>query len=1133
MFFSFCIIWICHHVFFQIYINSSAPTTTSLPKNMSQKRKAEEDFQIYLTKKSRLMGIENIDLNEEFKLFDKKEHPVQLEPDKAFDSLTQFQVMTNLRDSVLYDKSLDQESILKSSTQISNNGNKKSNAAYVPKAPSVSNFSLNKTFSAFDSQFSIGNQNNLNQSFSLYGGGVGQASLISTIEPEILAQSQKIINQVDRETDQEIISLPAHVCHVLTVNRGLTSLYPWQKKCLKQENVRNFKSLCYQVPTGGGKSLVAEILILKQIFQKKLDAIMVLPYVSLVQEKVAAFSLLGTKLDFFVDEYAAGKGILPPVKRRKDKRTIYICTIEKANMLIDSMTFLNRVDEVGIAVIDEVHMIYEQGIRGGYLESLITKLKNKNQHVQLVGMSATIPNIRELGKFLNAQIFTGLERPIDLVHYIKDEDKLYKCTKTKTIKGSDEIDFLFQRNIDYDNNDRDGVIPLIWEATENKGNCIIFCSSKKQCEILAQSYAKMTVLKDQNLSKIYESGDFSQLPTSTQTAFELLENDAYGQLCPVLRKCVPVKAAYHHAGLTPDERRTIEEMYSQGQINALFATSTVAAGVNLGATRVIVRSPKVGILPLDPTKYRQMAGRAGRAGKNDFGECILIIPKSERSRILKDQNCTWTASAGFNSSIDPFVASFSKNLIHDCLPTGVSQLDSVFTEFILASLCGKLFDDMRTCLRLISSTLWSRSWHRRERKIKKKDKNEQESSEQESKSRSQSSTDEILEDVINKLKYMENEGLIFIKPDKKQPENPKLFISRLGNACIRSGMTPSEVLNSIARLRGSLHPIYLSSVISLVFLAIDQETSERFIGFKRGHRDRKIGLYEDLIKALNRLTPSECDVLKKYFSIDFDSIQRKIFGMSVGGGTGASTTRKKSDDKEDTSQASTISTSSYKDLEKSRQFLIAAAKSIPKQPVYDETDLENRLISTLAVYECRIKKIGVQKISEFYNSSRGDVQQLCSSASANCGKLARFCEVIHEGDQAASLLKEPETEEMTIMVDASQSLWVLAPLFRNLTTTLKYGSLGDLVELLDIPNIGLGRARQLYRNGYTSLDKLANADCNSLVRKLGTSAYMPKKLAMKILSAARNKVRDRLDISEEKYFEDQKKARFYDFGLNQ
>lgn len=101
--------------------------------------------------------------------------------------------------------------------------------------------------------------------------------------------------------------------------------------------------------------------------------------------------------------------------------------------------------------------------------------------------------------------------------------------------------------------------------------------------------------------------------------------------------------AYHHAGLNREERQLVEHAYRTGVISVLVATTTVAAGVNLPARRVIFLGIKSGGTYISNLTYRQMSGRAGRTGqcKNrdgmtvPQGESIMIISQGEQAQALQ------------------------------------------------------------------------------------------------------------------------------------------------------------------------------------------------------------------------------------------------------------------------------------------------------------------------------------------------------------------------------------------------------------------------------------------------------------------------------------------------------------------
>jgi len=126
------------------------------------------------------------------------------------------------------------------------------------------------------------------------------------------------------------------------------------------------------------------------------------------------------------------KGSVPPLKRQlsKNKSTLYICTIEKAHVLINSLIETNRLNkEIGMVVADELHMIGD-GPRGAIYEIVLAKIKHCSQKfyfeqkkenvknlespIRIVATTATLENKKEIASFLSAFLYEKNYRPVEL-----------------------------------------------------------------------------------------------------------------------------------------------------------------------------------------------------------------------------------------------------------------------------------------------------------------------------------------------------------------------------------------------------------------------------------------------------------------------------------------------------------------------------------------------------------------------------------------------------------------------------------------------------------------------------------------------------------------------------------------------
>eukprot|EP00063_Salmo_salar_P065773 XP_014040608.1 PREDICTED: DNA polymerase theta-like [Salmo salar] len=278
-------------------------------------------------------------------------------------------------------------------------------------------------------------------------------------------------------------------------------------------------------------------------------------------------------------------------------------------------------DLLGVVVVDELHMVGDSG-RGYLLELLLTKIRyialkhNTNngslsEGVQIVGMSATLPNLSLLAGWLDAELYQTDYRPVPLKQRLKVGNSIYDSSLSLvrtfkpliTVKG-----------------DEDHILSLCYETVSEGHSVLLFCPSKSWCEKLSDSIARAFY----NLRHTGGQNGSALQPVALDQGgvvdvLAQLRRTPAG-LDPVLQRTVPWGVAFHHAGLTFDERDVLEGAFRGGVVRVLAATSTLSSGVNLPARRVIIRTPTFNGRLLDPLTYRQMAGRAGRMGVDTEGE---------------------------------------------------------------------------------------------------------------------------------------------------------------------------------------------------------------------------------------------------------------------------------------------------------------------------------------------------------------------------------------------------------------------------------------------------------------------------------------------------------------------------------
>ena len=271
--------------------------------------------------------------------------------------------------------------------------------------------------------------------------------------------------------------------------------------------------------------------------------------------------------------------------------------------------------------------------RGYLLELLLTKIlyasarSSASSPIQLIGMSATLPNLEVLCKWLRADIFRTDFRPIPLKEHIKIGSEIFTpdlVTPIRKIEAAQTVP-----------NDADHVVFLSLEPVLNGHSVLIFCPAKNWCEKMAENISNEFCNLGSDASSSYGMKLREQLNGQHLAQVLVRLKASPAGLDSVLGRTIRFAVAFHHAGLTSEERDIIEAAFRNGVIRVLVATSTLSSGVNLPARRVIIRTTMFHGSVIDPLVYRQMIGRAGRFGEDTDGESFLICQPNEKHSVMR------------------------------------------------------------------------------------------------------------------------------------------------------------------------------------------------------------------------------------------------------------------------------------------------------------------------------------------------------------------------------------------------------------------------------------------------------------------------------------------------------------------
>jgi ATP-dependent RNA helicase HelY len=387
--------------------------------------------------------------------------------------------------------------------------------------------------------------------------------------------------------------------------------------------VEEGRGVLVAAPTGAGKTVVGEFAAFSSLARGKKCF-----YTTPIK------ALSNQKFHEFVERFGEDRvGLLTGDTNINSDADIMVMTTEVLrNMLYaNSSTLLN----LGAVVMDEVHYLADK-FRGAVWEEVLIHLM---ESVQVISLSATVSNAEEFGEWLgevrgHTDVIVSEVRPIPLYQHVMIGNRLIDLF-SEPGRVNPEILGLERQALrrvrtprhrgdrfgqDQDRLSRDEVIEKL--QRENLLPAITFIFSRAGCDAAVKQCLQAGI----KLTNAEERIEIINTATSyTQNiAEEDLEVLGYRDWLMALERGI----AAHHAGLLPSFKAAVEDLFQRGLVKAVFATETLALGINMPARTVVLEKLTKwngeGHVSITPGEYTQLTGRAGRRGIDIEGNAVVL-----------------------------------------------------------------------------------------------------------------------------------------------------------------------------------------------------------------------------------------------------------------------------------------------------------------------------------------------------------------------------------------------------------------------------------------------------------------------------------------------------------------------------